>query len=293
MPSTELSAFADTHCDYAQTAFTHELMLLRYTSYAIVILGFFMQKDIYLLLVSVGILVNSTVVNPLLRLLLRMAPPNGTCGSYFLFCDDPLYPNTTCSRGLFDFFDIPSDCAPCTTPSLEIQASFFVSTALFVFQMMWNTDYVSWFLTTGLILWNVAVIFIHSYVGFNTPLQTLISSLSGVVTSVLWNVIMVSYLYPRATRWRTHSLLTLLGPYKDELTRECPSKMRHDEANEVRYARFACVSATVHILVTVAALAGWLAHRDWVAIVISFQPLVYAVFLSIGHIHELPKNPVD
>lgn len=286
----ELIAFARQNCDFEETFLIKVFNVTRISSLIVLFAGMMARYDIYILLINIGALFSSQFLNWVLKVSLRIAAPNGRCGAAVYLCNDPLQPLTQCLSTVFHTsVDPASVCVPCNTPSLEIQNISFLSASVVIFQFLWNTSYLGWFTTTFVVLWNILTLYVHANIGYNTPLQILLSTAVGTLFSVAWNWLVVSLIYPVIHRmFSTKEPNRFAYYYVDTLTRHRQTSVAPQTANMHRFARTMAILFGTQSIITSLTFAGLTRHVDFAAITLGTYPFVLSSFFFLGQPHELP-----
>lgn len=155
----------------------------------------FWEKEFFTLLFSIGSAINWSVNFILKDILLKDRVP-------FKGCNDSKY-------GM---------------PSLETQQAFFVAVFLQNYMIYWRESYNGSllrkiFMLASLYLYCIIVAAGQAYLGSNTPIQTVIGSVSGIIFAHLYYLFILKVIVPRKKvilRWK---IIKLLG-YKDNMMYE-------------------------------------------------------------------------
>ena len=237
------------NCDYTPSMVSKYLIVFYFSHYAIALVIFFVgllyTRELYLLLLSLGITLNYWF-NALLRWAFLMPVPTATCGTGSVYCIDRSSPYNACGEPPFPVPSPPGatcgaaplpDCLPCVPcgaerlprpsssltrltgmPALEPQLTAFTVASIGIFAMQWQRSHIRIYHVVLLLVFYAAVMFTHVYFNFNDTAQVMAGAAFGVGFAVVWQAFVFWVAYPRFDRVLRWPLVRYAG-YHDTLTR--------------------------------------------------------------------------
>jgi len=226
--------WTEPNCDYDVTFFTQYLVLLYgahfYIALAMTIESFVRTKELYLLLLSLGIALN-WYFNSFLLWAFSEPVPQPLCGVLAVFCIDPASPYNACGTPPWPVPDVDDDdecgaaplppcdpCVPCGMPAVEPHLSAFVIISIGIFSMQWRSPHIRMYETVLMSVFYGLVVYSHVYIGFNSPAQVLGGALAGVVSGFFWQMVVFWAAYPNFDRILQWPLVRFMG-YTDTFCR--------------------------------------------------------------------------
>ena len=210
--------WTEPNCDYEVTFFTQYLVLLYgahlYIAIALTVESFVRTKELYLLLLSLGIALN-WYFNGFLLWAFAQPVPQPLCGVLATFCIDPASPFNACGAAPWPEPDDDDECGaaplppcdpcvPCGMPAIEPHLSGFVVVSIGIFAMQWRSPHIRMYEFALMSTFYALVVYSHVYIGFNNPAQVLGGTLAAVVSGFFWQMVVFWTAYPnfdRALRW--------------------------------------------------------------------------------------------
>ena len=223
------------NCDYMESVVSKYFIPFYFAHYAIALLLFFIglvyTRELYLLLLSLGITLNYWL-NYLLKWAFLEAVPRATCGTGSVFCIDPDVPThnacgepgtlpipsppgATCGA---DLAEACLPCVPCGMPALEPQLTAFTVASIGIFAMQWRYSHIRIYHFALLLLFYAAVMYTHVFFNFNTSAQVMVGALVGASAALLWQAFVFFVAYPNIDRVLRWPLVRYFG-YHDTLCR--------------------------------------------------------------------------
>jgi len=224
MALQEIETFAVQHCDYTESWLTQYLVFTHYASYYITGIFFVLGlrvKELYLLCVSLGLSV-SWFINYLLLAAIQSPVPNGTCGLYAFWCDDPATPDTPCQASPWQLMYTHTQvehCVSCSSPAFEVQQMTFLVVTLYTYITTWHAPQFHILYHVSAIAWYALIVYAHSYIGFNAASHIALGATIGAIVAYVWAQIVFTVLYPRFDVIMSWRVIRWTGPYQDSLAR--------------------------------------------------------------------------
>ncbi len=203
----EIETWALLNCPYTPNFATPYLVLTRYVTLAITLALYAVglrYRELYLLLLGIGVTVNAAV-NGLLKRAFVQPVPFATCGFDHVFCTDP----------------VTMTAVACGMPAFECQDTSFFVVSLMLYAFQWHHPHIRFFHSLLLVAWMALVAYAHSFFGFNSAAQIVVGAAIGALFALLWQLLIWTWLYPYFDKILRFAPVRWLG-YRDTLCRSYP-----------------------------------------------------------------------
>lgn len=232
--------WTNARCEYTPNAISPYLVALYFAHYAVTAFifleGVFRTRELYLLLLSIGIAFNYWLNVFLKALVFRQPIPVPTCGYDAVYCLDAAAPphHNACGEVPISVIvgsppltcglpgqDACLPCVPCGMPALEPQLVAFIVVNVGVFALQYRGTRISWYHAYLLTAFFAVVVYTHVYIGFNSPAQVLAGVGIGAVMALIWELSAARLLEGHFTQILEWPLIRSWG-YKNTLMHDEP-----------------------------------------------------------------------